>query len=254
MNRKFRTAAVIFFSAGAIASAGFGVYKAMRSPLFTVRVVEVADQPENAPVDAHTISILAAVPVGTTNLFELPLAPIERRILANSWIREVKLQKRFPQTLAISVVFREPQALLQTTQGALAYVDSDGKVFGDVTLMVQPDLPILSGFSAQPQTRVVEALKLLAVWSASKVGAVTQISNLSYDPERGFRALVTYPVFPKGRGRTLVELGQEIDAELDASLARLEHVFRYLATNGIAARQIWADTGKKIVVKIARRS
>ena len=48
----------------------------MRSPMFILQVVEVADQPESAPVDAQTISDLAALPVGRINLFDLDLKPV----------------------------------------------------------------------------------------------------------------------------------------------------------------------------------
>ncbi len=255
-KQRMRVVLTGLCSVAVIASVAYGGYRAMRSPLFTVRVVEVVDQPESAPVDAARIEALAGVPVGNVNLFALDLSEIEKRILSEPWIREVRLQKRFPQTLSISAVYREPQALVQREGGQMGYVDADGKVFGRVNLMKSADLPLLSGFSDQP-SRVREALDLLAQWNESSVGDQSEVASLSFDAQKGFRVLATYPLGtsqPALRGRVLVELGQEIDSELPGQLERLSRVFQYLHRNSIAARQIWADTGKKIVVKTAHGS
>jgi hypothetical protein len=232
----------------------------MRSPLFTLRVVEIADLPEDSPLDSQAITDLAAVSLGRWNLFSIDLSPIEARLRTNPWIREVRLQKRFPQTLAINVVFRQPRALHQDAHGKLSYIDEDGHVFGQVSLSRQPDLPLVSGVPASAGDRIQEALRLIDSWEKADVGRISQLASLEFDGERGFRAWVTYPLLqPKGgglsgNGRVVVELGQEIDLEQDGRLGRLQSVFRYLSSNGISARQIWADAGKKIVVKIARGS
>jgi hypothetical protein len=251
---------------GALSAAAWGAHRAMQSPMFTLQVVEVADQAEDAPVDAQTISELAALPLGSINLFDLDLKPVEARVMTHPWIREVRLQKHFPQTLSISVSFRQPQALMQSERGALSYVDVDGKSFGQVNLMFQPDLPILS-----PSTtgHIAEALQLIHAWEGSELAKAAQISTLYWDSERGFRALVIYPLEPapsKGapavptvpgvtHGRTLVDLGQDIDVSSSGlQFLRLSRVFRYLSANRVAARQVWADAGKKVVVRTAHGS
>lgn len=232
---------------------GYGLRCAVHSPLFLLRVIEVADQSEPAPIDADRITALAAVPIGSLNLFDLDLSPVEHRLLSNPWIREVRLQKRFPQTLAISVTFREARALVQRSGSQLAYVDVDGVVFGQVNLARQLDLPMFSGFGKEPRERLVEALKLLDQWKASALAGLGQVDSVSYDPERGYRALVGYPC-RHGVAHTMVDLGHEFDGDFPAQLGRLHQVFKYLADNGVPVRQIWADSGKKIVVKIARGS
>ena len=258
----FRKALVFSLSSLAFLFGAFGIYRAIHSPLFLVQVVELADQPEKAPVDAQVITELASVPVGEVNLFDLDLRAIERRIMSNPWIREVRLQKRFPQTLSISVSYREPKALLQGDNGSLAYVDQDGKSFGSLTLMYQPDLAMLS----MPLEQVPVALEVMSEWEKSRLNEAARISELSWDHEHGYRALVSYadwaprPSNSISTHRSWVDIGnpgllngksQIFD---DGQIARLSHVFAYLRTNSIAARQIWADAGKKIVVKTARGS
>jgi hypothetical protein len=256
---RFKTVCVVMFTTIALCAAGYGIYSATRSTLFLVQVVEVADQPENAPVDAQTISTLAAIPIGKVNLFELDLGVIEQRVLSNSWIREVNLQKRFPQTVVISVTFREPRALIQLDDGALSYVDRGGKIFGEAIAAEISDLPIFSGFGSESKQRIEKSLELLDAWGVAYLDKISQISSLTYDDERGYRAVVTYFFKDKSskgalRNHAMVDLGQDFDGDLGAHLGRLHEVFRYLADHSIEARQIWADVGKKIVVKIARRS
>ena len=254
--KAFRRTLVISLSFVTLVGAAIGIYYTIHSPLFTVQVVEVIDQPERAPVDAEEITRLAAVPIGKISLFELDLGVIERRILENSWVKAVYLNKRFPQALSISVTFREPRALWQGRNGDLAYVDQEGAIFGKISLEYQPDLPILSGFLGDDRFRVLDALHLLSAWQNSPMRGAGEISSLFWDPERGFRAWIVYPLgqFPASKGRVLVDLGQEPDDELNLQLRRLSKVMTYLSSHMIAARQIWADTGKKIVVKTAKGS
>ena len=258
---------VVIASATLIMTAAYGIRSALHSSLFLVRVVEVADQPDSAPVDAQTITALAAVPVGQINLFDLNLEKTEQRILANPWIREVQLNKRFPQTLSISVKFREPEALLETEHGHLLYIDKEGQTFGPVRLLAQSDLSLVSGMSSKYPAGIPgginDALKILREWektravlSPSAIGS-SQIDTLSWDSERGFRALMTYPVYTNSvqtRARVMVNLGREVDGDLVFRLNRLGQVLNYLGTTDLAVRQIFAELGKKVVVKTARRS
>ena len=254
--KAFRKFFVISFSVVAVCAMLWGVRLAIHSSLFLVQVVEVADQPDQAPVDAQVIADLADVKTGEVNLFDLDLREIERRILTNVWIKEVKLTKSFPQTLSIGVVFKEPKALQQQEDGNLSYVDQEGNIFGQVNLSYQPDLPILSGFSSD---RLPQALKFIDAWerfnSENGKNLGLQLSSLDWDFERGLRALVIYPLksHPTLKGRTMVELGQDIDGQ-PLQFKRLSEVFGYLSVNSISSRQVFADAGKKIVVKTARGS
>lgn len=247
-----------------------GVGFAIRSPLFLVQVVEVTDQPpaltsadksavdasvsENAPVDSQTIVHLAAVPVGKVNLFDLDLKAVERRILTHPWISQVNLQKKFPQTLSIQVVFREPVALIQDKKGGLAYVDRDGSIFGRVNVLARSNLPLLSGFERNDPGHIQEAIHFLALWEKASISHFSMLSTLSWEQERGYHAWLTYPI-KSGLVRTSVDLGRTLDQVFfDIQKTRLESVLHYLSQNSVSAQQIWADSGKKIVVRTARGS
>jgi hypothetical protein len=281
---ELKKALVVTLSTAAFLVASVGVYRAIHSPLFLVQVVEVTTQNADqisvgqaeaipttqgdataqpwTPVDADKISDLASIPVGEVNLFDLDLKSVEKRILRNEWIREVKLQKRFPQTLSITAVFREPKAILTEENGTLSYVDSDGKAFGRVNLLSQSDLPMFHGFESENQAELASALQLVSEWEKSSLGPLCHIQSLSLDPERGYRVMVSYPIStPTGMRlfRARIDLGREKEVLSEGKLfpeqiQRLTQVFEYLRHNSIAARQIFADAGKKIVVKTARGS
>lgn len=262
---------VMILSAAAVLVAVVGVYRAIHSPLFTVQVVKVTDQVSASqaaavpavpalndvqpwtPVDAQTITDLAAVPVGQSNLFDLDLGRVEKRILSNEWVREVKLQKRFPQTLSITTIFKEPKAIVQLETGALSYVDQDGRVFGKVILSGPKNLALISNADSEDLEQLKGLVKLLSDWEASPVSKFARIESLSPDSDSEalggatFKMVISYQL-----DRHLIHA--RVDLSSDVPFSQLTQVFDYLHTHGIAARQIFADAGKKIVVKTAHGS
>jgi cell division septal protein FtsQ len=247
----FKKQITLSFFVIAIALLVFCIYETVHSPLFTVQIVEVSDHLDAPPVDAKTITDLAAVPIGKVNLFGLDLRSIEARILAHPWIREVKLQKKFPQTLSINVIFRKAAAIAQLENGTLTYVDENGKFFDTVNLMIENDLPLLVGFTSASDNinQVHEALRLVSMWDSTSFIPKVSISTILWEKTRGFRVQAAAPT-----GRAMIDLGQEIDGRVEPQLQQLKHVFSYLQKNSIPVHQIWADAGKKIVVKTARGS
>ncbi len=257
----FNSLSIGIFSTLALAAAGWGVHEALHSPLFLVQVVEMNEVAEDAPIDAQSVIQLAAIRVGKVGLFDLDLNQIEKRLLTHPWIRSVQIEKRFPQTVAITPVFREPRALIQSADGKLSYVDATGQVFGKVTVGLHSDLPVLSPRLSGDKS--LTALKIIEAWSSQELSKASRIDSIDFESEHGFRLLVTYRMgaMEDYRARSMVDLGEVQAAEagsqespLAFQLLQLKSVLRYLSDNQVQARQIWADLGKKIVVKIARRS
>jgi hypothetical protein len=263
MRRSNPLVTVIFSSVAAL-GLGVGLYAALHSPLFRVRVVEVVDQPEAAPVDAKTVSTLANVPLGQLSLFDLDLEAIRRRLIEHAWIRGAVLTKRFPQTLSIQVLYRSPVALLQESNGSLRYVDEDGTLFGALDIKARADLPLLSGLSGEQRTAEFrQALALLKEWSGREWRNPNQVSQLSFDSEDGYQVWTTFA--PDHRVRIVLGLvlgvssSQEVDADgfdesFKQNLTRIDSVLGYISQKSIPARQIYADSHKKIVVRTVRGS
>lgn len=255
---RLRSVLTAVLSAAALTASFWGVKEALHSPLFLVQIVETNDVADDSPVTAQSIVQRAAVRVGKVNLFDLDIAEVEKRILTDPWIRSVQIEKRFPQTVAITPVFREPRALIQMSDGKMTYVDSTGQTFGKVQIGVHSGLPVLA--PTVQGNKLITALRVLDQWTVSDLAAQGRVDSIDFDSERGFRLLVTYRIGPlhDRKGRAMVDIGDLSDAAVEAhfakTLAQLRSVFQYLSDNQIAARQIWADLGKKIVVKIARGS
>jgi len=260
---KLKGSLILISSFAVILGAAAGVYYALQSDLYRVKTVEVESTTENPPLTKQAILRLAAVPTGQVSLFRLDLKAIEKRLLASEWIHDVNIQVRPRDTLTIFVGYRVPKALIQVKHGGLALVDDSARIYGSVSQVTAPDLPILSGFSEQNLERIEQALKFLARWESSSLAVLSTISSIYWDDERGFRALISYaiknlrsnidsgsPIF----GRTMIDFGTDISSGLDTRLSHLTNVFQYLGEQGVVAHQIWADAGKKIVVKTSRGS
>ena len=261
---RYRKIWVTVMGMMAVVALFFGVLGVVNSDLFTVRVVEVvdlggapADDPDQAatvrkltPLDAQQILEIAQVPTDSTNLFSLKLSGIEKRLLAHPWIKGATISKHFPQTVSISVVFREPIAIAQNPNGALYYIDSDGTAFAPLNLRSNSDLPVLVNF---PADQVLAALHFLESWSSLGLDPQYRVSSLEWDAEKGLQVMAIYSL-PQSPGRVRVELGRSFATDPEAQLGRLREVLIYLSKNGIRARQVFADLGKKIVVRIARSS
>lgn len=277
---------IVFLSVAGLGVTAMGIVEALRSPLFTVKVVEVTDVRDqessndqtqldraSAPslsLDSQEVVRLAGIPTGTVNLFDLDLAPVEKRLLANPWIRAVKLQKRFPETVSIAIEYREPVAVLQSSGGALSYLDANGETFGKIDTSQELDLPLFSGFEKQPLARLKEGIQLVLDWQNHEIQRAAQISSVHWDGERGFRVQAIYPMGvapataagassttpqnPARVSRVTVQFGQTLYGTTATTLPQLVKVIRYLSEHNIASRQILADAGKKIVVKTARGS
>ena len=247
----------------------YGISRAKHSPLFWVQSVEIQSatesQIEDSPVDQATLIQLVGISLNRTSLLDVDLKAVETRLLSHPWIREAKLQKEIPHRLRVVISFREPIALIQQSEGTLAYLDEEGTSFGSVNLHRFSDLPLLLGFSDQTLVRRQEALLLISRWENSPIRSVASLSSVHWQSERGFRVLAHYTILEspgeshtnahgESRIRTMIDFGQGIDSDVESQLSRLFNVFRYLRRNAISVRQMWADQEKKIVVKIARNS
>ena len=80
----------------------------------------------------------------------MPLVELEEtreRLLRYGWIREARVSRRWPDTLVIDVVEREPTAIWQHNQ-ELTLIDDQGVLLEPVKLEAMPDLPLVIGAQA----------------------------------------------------------------------------------------------------------
>ena len=242
----------MFASMLALSGVGMGIYYALQSSLFVVQSVEVQSSTDDPPVNDATIIRLADIRLGKISLFTIDFGAAERRLLANDWIKEVKFRKTYAPhqaALIISVTYRKPEAIVVRKE-KLSYVDAGGRILGPVKLLNSPDLPILTGFGTQNSNRIREVIQFIHRWEGSQLNQISSIASTHWDPEGGYRMLVRYG----SQIHAVVELGQDVDENIENRLGELHSVFHYLKENSIAVRRIWADVGKKVVVKTVHGS
>lgn len=271
MKRLWKVVLSAFFIS-IIITICFGLRQARHSTLFVIKSIEFKTlKPKDLfgvdvgsissslhPLNQEDLASLANIPVGKANLFDLDLKAIEGRLLSHHWIKRVWIERRLPSTVIIAVGYRNPKAFIQTTRGGIEYVDEEGEIFKGSAIESMTDLPMLSGFDPKDSEKIKESLELISRWESSALSPFSSISTVQWDQERGYRILISYwKEAPSNsqfdsRIRTIIDIGQEIDAGFDGKLLQLSSVIRYLSENSIAVRQIWADVGKKIVVKRVR--
>ena len=114
---------VLWLGVGAIAVALIvGLVSLYRVPIFPVKDIQVSGN--SHLTDAQLIA-LARVPSDAT-LLRLPSKAIESRLLANSWITDVKGGSRFPHTVRLAVTERKAAAIVDGGGKNVWVVSSDG--------------------------------------------------------------------------------------------------------------------------------
>jgi cell division protein FtsQ len=133
-----------------------------QSPFFALAQINVQG---NRALSAQVIADLAGVLQGT-NLFDIDLKQVEKRLLTHPLIEKVDVRKNWPDKLTITVSEREPCALLLTSDCILV-VDENGICLDKVrSLSSYRSYPIITGvnpLSLSPGERVSNDLVFLDV-------------------------------------------------------------------------------------------
>lgn len=233
----------------------FLAVSAARSPLFLIQIAEVKVLQESAQgifLSQDEILGLARVPVGKQSLFEVNLSIIENRILAHDWVDSVSIKRKFPQTLVIEPTYKIPRAIMRNAKTKMIqFVDRKGTLFGKYRLKEKLDLPWITAAEGELSERqILDVLTFLE--DHSTAAAMARVSEVSFDPKIGYKVLLTYQTQNKQDVRSWMMLGPELSTqESHTQLKRVDKIIKYLSEHNLLAKQIWADAGKKIVVKFA---
>ena len=90
----------------------------------------------------------------------LPLVDLEatrERLLQFGWVKEARISRRWPDTLVVDVVERQPVAIWQNNR-QLNLIDGEGVVLEPVRLESMPDLPLVIGPAANREVAALSAL------------------------------------------------------------------------------------------------
>lgn len=229
-----------------------GIERAIHSSLFELKTMHVDPISEGYPLTEQRVRQLAKVPMTKQNLFSLDMKPIEVRLLKNPWVKGVVIGKEFPNTVSLKVIEREPIALVNESKGKVKYLEMDGTLFEDQSIVYAKDLPILQGFVVQDKEKMDQVRAFLFDWFKESHFPGLKVSSLSYDEKLGLRAVVSYPLKSGQLMRPVIELGLSLEEAMTISQSSFKKVLEYLSNKSLSASKIWLGDGKKIVVKISR--
>jgi cell division protein FtsQ len=158
------------------AVAGTAVGETIGEAGFTMKRVEIKG--------AHRVSRLDIYNVAFDQpSMALPLVDLEatrERLLRFGWIKEARISRRWPDTLVVDVVERQPVAIWQNNQ-QLSLIDNEGVVLEAVRLDAMPDLPLVIGPAANREVTALAALLDAAPHLRPQVAGATWVSGRRWD-------------------------------------------------------------------------
>jgi len=120
---------------------------------FRVKSVDVQGIKRMDPRPVYEI----ALDQKTTAMPLVDVTDIRKRLLEFGWVKDARVSRRYPDTLVIDIVERDPAALWQDGP-RLSLIDKEGHVLDKVPVTKMPDLPLLVGAGANAQAVPLEQL------------------------------------------------------------------------------------------------
>ena len=200
-------------------------------------------------VGREEILALSDIRLGT-NIFELDLETIGRKIEENSWIASARVQRVFPQEVVIRVTEREPRAIVNL--GYLYYLDATGEVFKVLEPQDRLDFPAVTGIdrnflmeNAPEAKRLMgQAMARLERVEERNLFGVKELSEIHIHPAEGF-TLYTFV------GGVPIRMGF---GDFDCKLDRLEHIYPELQARLPLLRYIDLNVADRVIVKVDKKN
>jgi cell division protein FtsQ len=131
------------FALAALTLLAAGVRWLTRTPLFTLRVIQLETLPQRSPVEAlrHL-----ALPKLEGNFFAVDLRAAQAAFETVPWVRHAVVRRVWPDRLAVSLEEHQPVALWQRDDEAPQLVNSHGELFeANLGEVDEDSLPVFSG-------------------------------------------------------------------------------------------------------------
>jgi cell division protein FtsQ len=213
----------VLLAGGLLAGLGIGTYKLLTySDFFQITGIKIDGCRRTAKEE---ILKLSGVDIHT-NLLSLDLGEVGARIEAHGWIEQVRVERRWPNGLVITIRERSPVALINLADG-LHHLDRNGVIFAKVHPPADLDYPVITGdagFEKPAQREAVEAaLRFLAAGSRGNPALPRQNISELYIAENGeLTVFLVDRFFP-------IYLGRD---EIVTKYSRLARVLNHLYRTG----------------------
>jgi cell division septal protein FtsQ len=220
----------VLFLVGVIMAAGYGVRTAGREmAFFRIRKVEIRGARYLSSTD-----IITRLKVDTLASLWDDLEPYRERVRHHPQVRDVKVSRRLPGTLVVSITENPPVALIQTSTGLLPY-DSLGKQLPIDPARTSLDLPIVA-------TRDPVLLKLVGAIRAAEPRVFARIDEVRRTGRD--EILLTLSRSPDSTGHagespTAASRALRVRVPIGLSVDRLADIFP--VESDLARRQLHVD-------------
>ena len=158
------------------AKVGLAAGEAVGDAGFRVRSVDVQGIKRMDPRPVYEI----ALDQKSTAMPLVDVTDIRERLLEFGWVKDARVSRRFPDTLVIDIVEREPAALWQD-EDRLTLIDREGVVLDRVPVSQMPDLPLLIGRGANSHAVSLEQLLDKAPALKAQLVSATWIGDRRWD-------------------------------------------------------------------------
>ncbi len=148
----------------------------------------------------------------------MPLVDIDKvraDLLEYGWIKDARVSRRLPDTLAVEIVERKPAAVWQR-DGKYSLIDAEGVVLQNVKRGEAGELPVLVGTDANRHAVALDELLNKAMALKTQVSGASWIGNRRWDLQ-----------FKSGETLALPE-GEKAAAEALLNFARMDGIHRLL--------------------------
>nr|WP_246545625.1 FtsQ-type POTRA domain-containing protein [Pelotalea chapellei] len=179
------------------------------------------------------------------DLLRMSLKHVGEQLSRNPWVETVRIQRFFPDRVAITIAEREPLAVVN--MGYIYYLDSKGVVFKVLNQGDSLNYPVVTGFGEEDMTSdpsgTREALKstceLLKILQEKGAFVLADVSEIHYDKGFGFTLFTASGGLP-------VKIGY---GDFSPKVIRFARIYRELMAQGQSLQYIDLDYSDKIIVK-----
>lgn len=148
----------------------------------------------------------------------MPLVDIDKvrsDLLEYGWIKDARVARRLPDTLAVEIIERKPAAVWQR-EGKYSLIDAEGIILQHVKVGEAGELPVLKGTDANQHAVALNTLLDKATALKAQVAGASWIGNRRWDLR-----------FKSGETLALPE-GEKAAAEALLNFARMDGIHRLL--------------------------
>jgi cell division protein FtsQ len=208
---------------------------------FRLKTVEVSSSKR---LTREEILSMAGVEPGR-DLLRMNLKRMGEQIAQNPWVETVRIHRYYPDGLSISIVEREPLAVVN--MGFFYYLDKKGTVFKVLNQGDRLDYPVVTGFSeedlssdpAGTHEALHDTCELLKILREKGAFILADVSEIHYDKGYGFTLFTASGGLP-------VKIGS---ADFSGKIDRFAKIYQELMAQRPTLHYIDLDYNDKIIVK-----